>query len=323
MWAPPSSDGPQPPLTGQYSTAQVPTTNAVGGFAAPPAQHQPPFAPPYPQMPYPHHAFGHPHPPQQPYPASSPPFTMYAPPGPPPMHGPPSGSYPVPWPYPPPTPFASSDWTQPAPPPPPPPPPPAARETPDAVKERGRTASKPATPPPTSAPPPPMPRIGDAPVVRIGGPRATVPPPPFGSRGRPEKYRTSLCRHEKSGGVDLCPMGLHCRFAHAPEELRTEAQNVAEGLTTEAALRAYFEARARGMTTAAAGGADTTAARRDGGTNSSAASNVAGAGPASLSSSGNASPTQHRLVETPTTHGAAATRDERSASVPVSPTTQP
>ena len=47
-------------------------------------------------------------------------------------------------------------------------------------------------------------------------------------------YKTSMCRHMQEGGK--CPFMRTCHYAHAPEELRTREQNLADGFGTEEEL---------------------------------------------------------------------------------------
>mmetsp|Transcript_797 Transcript_797/g.2758 ORF Transcript_797/g.2758 Transcript_797/m.2758 type:complete len:293 (-) Transcript_797:753-1631(-) len=88
-----------------------------------------------------------------------------------------------------------------------------------------------------------VPDVGDKPSVRVGGPRAVLPPPPATpDRSRPERYKTAPCRFYARGVV--CYMGATCRFAHGESDRRTEEQNTAEGLTSQEALDALLLARA-------------------------------------------------------------------------------
>jgi len=57
-----------------------------------------------------------------------------------------------------------------------------------------------------------------------------------------ERFKTKLCQNfELSGGV--CPYEHKCMFAHGAEEMRTTEMNVADGLTTETAIRDFQQAQ--------------------------------------------------------------------------------
>jgi len=68
------------------------------------------------------------------------------------------------------------------------------------------------------------------------GPTPRRNPPPL---SQPERYKTTMCRHV---GREACFLGARCRFAHSPEDLRTEAQNIRDGITTEDAVRQLMDA---------------------------------------------------------------------------------
>lgn len=52
-----------------------------------------------------------------------------------------------------------------------------------------------------------------------------------------DHYKTRLCKNFAAKGS--CTYECFCRFAHGPSDLRTYAQNVRTGLTTEEAVRDY------------------------------------------------------------------------------------
>jgi hypothetical protein len=61
-----------------------------------------------------------------------------------------------------------------------------------------------------------------------------------GSQHRPilaERFRTKLCRNHVERGT--CPYVHRCMFAHGEFEMRTTAQNVADRLFSEDAIRAF------------------------------------------------------------------------------------
>jgi hypothetical protein len=88
-----------------------------------------------------------------------------------------------------------------------------------------------------------MPVLPSWPVVRVGGPAVDTPAEhPAADRARPERYKTALCRHFVR--QSSCMLGAGCRFAHGECELRTEADNVARGVTTEAAVARLVARRA-------------------------------------------------------------------------------
>jgi hypothetical protein len=56
-----------------------------------------------------------------------------------------------------------------------------------------------------------------------------------------ERFRTKLCRNYLQHPDRPCPSEERCMFAHGDHELRTAAQNVADGLMSEEAIRVFKE----------------------------------------------------------------------------------
>eukprot|EP00672_Neobodo_designis_P016486 CAMPEP_0174828180 /NCGR_PEP_ID=MMETSP1114-20130205/1181_1 /TAXON_ID=312471 /ORGANISM="Neobodo designis, Strain CCAP 1951/1" /LENGTH=296 /DNA_ID=CAMNT_0016061891 /DNA_START=45 /DNA_END=935 /DNA_ORIENTATION=- len=61
--------------------------------------------------------------------------------------------------------------------------------------------------------------------------------PATGNAFEPERFRTRLCKTFRKTGE--CPYGPRCMFAHGKAQLRTKRRNVADGLVSEAAVRAF------------------------------------------------------------------------------------
>jgi len=57
-----------------------------------------------------------------------------------------------------------------------------------------------------------------------------------------ERFKTKMCRTWVDKGE--CPYEFRCMFAHGEADLRTKAMNVADGLTTDEAIRAFQYAAA-------------------------------------------------------------------------------
>ncbi|CAD2214581.1 Zinc finger protein CTH1 [Angomonas deanei] len=55
-----------------------------------------------------------------------------------------------------------------------------------------------------------------------------------------DRYKTKMCKNYLETGS--CPYEVRCMFAHGEEELRTAEQNLADGLDTEEAIKAFQRA---------------------------------------------------------------------------------
>lgn len=55
------------------------------------------------------------------------------------------------------------------------------------------------------------------------------------------RYKTKRCKNYLATGA--CPYEIRCMFAHGEEELRTAEQNMADGLTSEEAIKAFQHRR--------------------------------------------------------------------------------
>jgi hypothetical protein len=73
-----------------------------------------------------------------------------------------------------------------------------------------------------------------APAAPASPPATAAPPPPAGIAAR---FRTRLC--ETYEATRRCPYAYRCMFAHGRGQLRTATMNVADGLTSEAAAKAF------------------------------------------------------------------------------------
>lgn len=58
-----------------------------------------------------------------------------------------------------------------------------------------------------------------------------------------ERYKTKMCKNFVSTGA--CPYEVRCMFAHGDGELRTAEMNMADGLTSEEAIKAYQQKQRR------------------------------------------------------------------------------
>ena len=80
-----------------------------------------------------------------------------------------------------------------------------------------------------------------------------------------QRFRTKLCN--KFATTGSCPYVHRCMFAHGEAELRTAGQNVADGLVSEEAIRAFkreqYEARLRAEAAAKVRSATAAAVGRD------------------------------------------------------------
>jgi hypothetical protein len=52
-----------------------------------------------------------------------------------------------------------------------------------------------------------------------------------------ERFKSKMCRNYMKTGV--CPYEHRCMFAHGQHEVRTKAENIADGVTTEEAVKAF------------------------------------------------------------------------------------
>lgn len=66
------------------------------------------------------------------------------------------------------------------------------------------------------------------------------------------QFKTQGCRAFLADG--LCPYAAKCYFAHGDDDFRTPEQNDADGLITDAAIRAWLRARAAAASDAPSGG---------------------------------------------------------------------